>query len=54
MEETIGEIDALDARGIGEREITRRVLGREELVGLVSRGEYSKREFVRAALKDKP
>jgi hypothetical protein len=30
------------------------VLGREELVGLVSRGEYSKREFVRAALKDKP
>ena len=51
MEETIGEIDALDARGIGEREITRRVLGREELVGLVSRGEYSKREFVRAVLK---
>jgi len=54
MEETIGEIRSLHARGISEREITHRVLGREELVGLVSRGEYSKREFVRAVLKDRP
>jgi glyoxylase-like metal-dependent hydrolase (beta-lactamase superfamily II) len=53
MEATIGEIRALHARGIGEHEITRRVLGREELVGVVSRGEYSKREFVRAVLKDR-
>lgn len=52
METTIGEIGALHARGIGEHEITRRVLGREELVGVVSRGEYSKREFVRAVLND--
>jgi glyoxylase-like metal-dependent hydrolase (beta-lactamase superfamily II) len=52
MEATIGEIGALHARGIGEPEITRRVLGREELVGVVSRGEYSKREFVRAVLND--
>lgn len=50
MERTIGEIRALHARGAGEREITRRVLGREALVGLVSRGEYSKREYVRAVL----
>ena len=52
MEETMGEIHALHARGIDEREITKRVLGREELVGVVSRGEYSKREYVRAVLTD--
>lgn len=54
MEETIGEIDQLDARGLDEREITRRVLGREELVGWVSRGEYSKRTFVHAVLQREP
>ena len=52
MEETIGEITQLGARGLPEREITRRVLGREELVGVLSRGEYSKGEFVRAVLKE--
>jgi glyoxylase-like metal-dependent hydrolase (beta-lactamase superfamily II) len=51
MEETLGRIDALHARGLDERAITRRVLGREELVGWISRGEYSKRAFVRAALQ---
>jgi glyoxylase-like metal-dependent hydrolase (beta-lactamase superfamily II) len=50
MEETLGRIDALHARGLDERAITRRVLGREELVGWISRGEYSKRAFVRAVL----
>jgi len=54
MEETIGEITQLDARGLDEREIARRVLGREELVGWVSRGEYSKRAFVRAVLQHEP
>jgi glyoxylase-like metal-dependent hydrolase (beta-lactamase superfamily II) len=54
MEETIGEITELAASGVPEREITRRVLGREELVGVVSRGEYSKGEFVRAVLRDRP
>lgn len=54
MEETIGEIERLDARGLAEREIARRVLGREELVGWVSRGEYSKRAFVRAVLQHAP
>ena len=53
MDETIGEITRLAARGLPEHEITRRVLGREELVGVVSRGEYSKREYVRAVLKDR-
>jgi hypothetical protein len=52
MEATVGEIARLGTRGVGEREITRRVLGREELVGWVSRGEYSKRGFVRAVLND--
>jgi ribonuclease/clavin/mitogillin len=53
MEATMGEIRSLHTQGIDEREITKRVLGREALVGVVSRGEYSKREFVRAVLKDR-
>lgn len=52
MEETISEIVALHARGLSEHEITHHVLGREELVGWVSRGEYSKHGFVRAVLND--
>ena len=54
MEETMDAIVSLHARGIDEHEITRRVLGREELVGWVSRGEYSKRAFVRAVLQREP
>jgi len=54
MTETIGEIERLDACGLDEPEIARRVLGREELVGWVSRGEYSKRAFVRAVLQAEP
>jgi glyoxylase-like metal-dependent hydrolase (beta-lactamase superfamily II) len=53
LEETIGAIDALAARGAGEREITARVLGRETLVGVVSFGEYSKRAMVRAVLRER-
>jgi glyoxylase-like metal-dependent hydrolase (beta-lactamase superfamily II) len=52
LEETLGEIDRLAARGLSEHAITRAVLGREEGVGLASFGEYSKRAFVRAALRD--
>jgi glyoxylase-like metal-dependent hydrolase (beta-lactamase superfamily II) len=51
MEDTLGRIDVLHARGLDERAIARRVLGREELVGWISRGEYSKRAFVRAVLE---
>jgi len=54
MEETIGEIERLAAGGVDEREIARRVLGREALVGWVSRGEYSKRQLVRAVLQREP
>ena len=51
MEDTIGEIRSLAAAGCGEREIQRRVLGREAFVGWVSVGEYSKRALVRAVLR---
>jgi len=54
MEQVIGEITALHARGIDEREIARRVLGHEEMVGWVSRGEYSKRALVHAVLHRDP
>lgn len=48
MEETIGAIDALIARGWGDRAIRDEVLGREPLVGLASGGEYSHLGMVRA------
>ena len=51
MEETIGAIETLAATGCGEREIQRRVLGREAFVGWVSLGEYSKLSLVRAVLR---
>ncbi|MDQ2664895.1 MAG: MBL fold metallo-hydrolase [Gemmatimonadota bacterium] len=52
MEETMGEIIALAGTGASEREIQHRVLGRETLVGWVSRLEYSKRAFVRSVLQN--
>jgi hypothetical protein len=52
MEETIGAIESLAARGMGEREIQRRVLGKEAPVGYASAGEYSKISLVRAVLRE--
>jgi glyoxylase-like metal-dependent hydrolase (beta-lactamase superfamily II) len=52
MEEMIGEIQTLAAKGCSEREIQRRVLGREAFVGRMSFGEYSKRSLVRAVLRE--
>lgn len=52
IESTMSTVVALRARGLGVREITRRVLGREETVGWVSRGEYSKRSLVETMLRD--
>jgi glyoxylase-like metal-dependent hydrolase (beta-lactamase superfamily II) len=52
LEETIDAISNLHGRGVSEREIQRRVLGREETVGWVSGGEYSKRALVRAVLAE--
>ena len=52
LEETIGAVETLAATGADEREITRRVLGREDLVGWASFGEYSKRALVRAIMHE--
>ncbi len=50
MEETMGAIRALAAKGVDESEIQREVLGKEDLVGYASFGEYSKRAFVKSVL----
>ncbi len=52
LEDTIAEIESLGARGLSERAIARRVLGREALVGWASWFEYSKIGLVRAVLRD--
>ena len=48
LDETIGAIDAHIAQGWSDRAITRAVLGREDVVALVSGGDLSRRNFVRA------
>lgn len=45
---------ALAAQGLPEREITRRLLGREELMTWMSLGDFSKRNLVRALLASAP
>ncbi len=50
LEQMIDEIETLAARGVGVRSIQHRLLGREGTIGWLSRGEYSKRAFVRAVL----
>jgi glyoxylase-like metal-dependent hydrolase (beta-lactamase superfamily II) len=52
-EEVIGEIEALAARGAAPGEIVTRLFGGESLVGLLSGGEYSRRGFVRAVIREK-
>jgi ribonuclease/clavin/mitogillin len=52
LEGTIAEIESFRARGLSERAIARRVLGREAMVGWASRFEYSKIGLVRAVLRD--
>ena len=48
LDETIGAIDDRVARGWSDRVIARTVLGREDLVAVVSRGDLSRLNFVRA------
>jgi hypothetical protein len=48
LDETIGAIDDRIAQGWADRAITRAVLGREDLVYAVSRGDLSRVNFVRA------
>jgi ribonuclease/clavin/mitogillin len=51
-EETIGQIEALGAKGLGARAIVRQLFGAESFVGWVSWGEYSRTAFVRAVLRE--
>ncbi|HEX5830411.1 MAG TPA: MBL fold metallo-hydrolase [Gemmatimonadaceae bacterium] len=53
IEETAPTIAGLLARGVPEREIRRRVLGRESLEGYASRGEYSRLTLVRAVRRQR-
>jgi glyoxylase-like metal-dependent hydrolase (beta-lactamase superfamily II) len=48
IEEAVGEIDRLLAAGWSDAAIRNRVLGREEVAGYFSRGDYSRSNFVRA------
>ena len=52
LEDLMGEVHTLAAEGCSERQIQRRVLGREALVGLVSLGEYSRLSLVRAIMRE--
>ena len=52
MEEMIGEVRALAMKGVGAREIQRRVLGAEAMVGWVSLREYSKIALTKAVLQE--
>ncbi|MEO7457655.1 MAG: MBL fold metallo-hydrolase [Gemmatimonadaceae bacterium] len=53
MEETMGLILTLAGQGVDEREIQLRVLGKEDFVGYVSFGEYSKRAFVKSVISER-
>jgi glyoxylase-like metal-dependent hydrolase (beta-lactamase superfamily II) len=48
LTDTLGEIDRRIARGWTDRAIVREVLGGEEAVAVLSAGEYSRRNLVRA------
>jgi glyoxylase-like metal-dependent hydrolase (beta-lactamase superfamily II) len=53
LEDTVGAIErSLDA-GHGEREIVHALLGGEEHTALVSQGEYSRRNLVRAVIRSR-
>lgn len=49
MEETIGRIDALVAKGWEDAAIQKTVLGREQLSQWITGGDYSRRNFVASA-----
>jgi ribonuclease/clavin/mitogillin len=54
LEHTVGEMERLADAGLDEREIRRRVLGREPLVAVGSHGDYGKLNLVRAVLAGRP
>jgi hypothetical protein len=52
-EETIGRIDALVDAGVSDAEIRHRVLPGRDLVDVVSRGDYTRLNFVRAVRRSR-
>lgn len=54
LRDTVGEIERLLDAGHTSREIVRTVLGGEERTAIVSQGEYSRRNFVRAVVQHRP
>lgn len=48
IERTVGEIEALVRKGMDDIRIRDRVLGREDTLGVVSMGDYSRLNFVRS------
>jgi len=50
LEETIGAIEAGADRGWSADQIRNHVLGREDMTGIASAGDYSKRNFVESVL----
>lgn len=50
IEQTVGEIEALAGQGVDDVSIRNRVLGREDSLGMVSFGDYSRLNFVRSVL----
>ena len=53
LEETIGLVDQLADRGWSERAIAREVLGSEPVIRVVTFGDLSRRNFVRAAAQSR-
>ena len=53
LEDVIGQVEVLMARGWSQSSIQRTLLGREGLPGLLSVGEYSKRNLVTAILEER-
>ena len=48
LEETIAAVERLAREGLGDAAVRRAVLGREEMAGYFSLGDYSRTNFVRA------
>jgi hypothetical protein len=54
MQELRERVRELHAQGLPEREITLRVLGKENLMALFSGGDFTRRNLVRALLPGWP
>ncbi|MGQ0649611.1 MAG: MBL fold metallo-hydrolase [Gemmatimonadaceae bacterium] len=50
IEDTVGVIEQRHRAGAGETEILKAVFGREAVTGYVSKGDYSRRNFVRSVV----